>query len=300
MPTEVFRASMSYVTGSHNFKMGVNGRWATEQHAQSRLASNAWPIRLLFFGLNPATGAPYDIGDGLVGYVTQYATPKASLQESLDLGFYAQDQWTIDRLTLNLGVRYDRITGTVPAQVAPEGRWTARNADGSPLSTGGLNNVPNYQDITPRLGIAYDLSGDGRTAIKASLGKYVVPVGSAIAEAINPLENVRSFTNRLWFDFDRDMIPNCDLDNFGDQTGFLGGSTFGGECGPILNPQFGTATNTLSFDPNVLEGWGKRQYQWQTSVSIQARADGQLVGPGRVVPHAVRQLPGWRRPEHYA
>ena len=269
MPTEVFRASMSYVTGSHNFKVGVNGRWATEQHEQSRLASNAWPIRLLFFGLNPATGVPADLGGGLVGYVSQYATPKASLQESLDLGFYAQDQWTIDRLTLNLGVRYDRITGTVPAQVAPEGRWTARNADGSPLSTGRIDNVPNYQDITPRLGVSYDLRGDGRTAIKASLGKYVVPVGSAIAEAINPLENVRSFTNRLWFDFDRNLIPNCDLDNFSDQTGFLGGSTFGGECGPILHPQFGTPTNTLNFDPDVLTGWGKRQYQWQTSISIQ-------------------------------
>ena len=272
MPTEVFRASMSYVTGSHNFKVGVNGRWATEQHTQSRLASNAWPIRLLFFGLNPATGVPVpNLGGGLVGYVSQYATPKASLQESLDLGFYAQDQWTIDRLTLNLGVRYDRITGWVPAQTAPTGRWTARNADGTPLSTERIDNLPNFQDITPRLGVSYDLRGDGRTALKASLGKYVVPVGSAIAEAINPLENVRSFTNRLWFDLNRNLIPDCDLDNFGDQTGFLTrpGAPTGGECGPILHPQFGTATRTLSFDPDVLEGWGKRQYQWQTSVSIQ-------------------------------
>ena len=78
--------------------------------------------------------------------------------------------------------------------------------------------MPNYQDITPRLGVAYDLRGDGRTALKASLGKYVVPVGSAIAEAVNPLENVRSFTNRLWFDFNQNLIPNCNLDNFGDQT----------------------------------------------------------------------------------
>ena len=70
-------------------------------------------------GLNPATGAPVSAHPTLplLGFVSQYATPKASLQESLDLGFYAQDQWTIDRLTLNLGVRYDRITGTVPAQV---------------------------------------------------------------------------------------------------------------------------------------------------------------------------------------
>ena len=267
MPTQVFRGSMSYVSGSHNFKVGVNGRWATEQHAQSRLASNAWPIRLLFFGLNPATGRPVS-NNGVVGYISQYATPKASLQESFDLGFYAQDQWAIDRLTLNLGVRYDRINGWVPAQTAPEGRWTARNPDGTPLGTGRIDNLPNYQDITPRLGVAYDLRGDGRTAIKASLGKYVVPVGSAVAEAVNPLENVRAFTNRLWFDFNDDLIPSCDLDNFGDQTGFLGGSP-GGECGPILHPQFGTTQNTLSFEPGALEGWGKRQYQWQTSVSIQ-------------------------------
>ncbi len=265
MPTQVFRASMAYVSGSHNFKVGVNGRWAAEEHAQSRLASNAWPIRLLFFGLNPATGMPVPNpqAGNAIGFISQYATPKASFQESFDLGFYAQDQWTIDRLTLNLGVRYDHINGWVPAQTAPQGRWTARNPDGTPLSTDRIDGLPNYHDITPRLGVAYDLRGDGRTAIKASLGKYVVPVGSAIAEAVNPLENVRSFTNRIWIDFNEDLIPNCDLDNFGSQF------ATGGECGGILHPQFGTTESTLSFDPNVLSGWGTRQYQWQTSVSIQ-------------------------------
>ena len=266
-PTQVFRASMSYVSGSHNFKVGADGRWAAEEHAESRLASNAWPIRLDFFTRDTVTGA-LGGGPGGIFLVNQFATPRSSVQNSLDLGFYAQDQWTIDRLTLNLGVRYDHVNAYVPAQTAPAGRWGAKNPDGTPFSTERIDNVPNYNDITPRLGIAYDLTGDGRTALKATWGRYVMAVGTAIAQIVNPMEAIQISTNRAWFDFNQNLIPDCNLDNFGDQTGIFGGSP-GGECGPILNPEFGTPLIVNNYDPNLLEGWGKRQYNWQNSVSVQ-------------------------------
>ena len=223
-PTQVFRASMSYVTGSHNFKIGTDGRWAAEEHAEARLASNAWPIRLDFFTRDRMTGA-LGGGPGGIFLVHQFATPRASFQNSFELGFYAQDQWTIDRLTLNLGVRYDHLNAHVPAQTAPAGRWGARNADGTPFSTPRIDNVPNYHDITPRLGVAYDLTGDGRTALKATWGKYVTPIGTSIAQVVNPMEAIQISTPRVWLDFNQNLIPDCDLDNFGNQIGL------GGECG---------------------------------------------------------------------
>ena len=205
-PTQVFRGSMSYVSGSHNFKIGVDGRWANEEHAESRLASNAWPIRLDFFTRDALTGA-LGGGPGGIYLVQQLATPRSSFQESFEFGFYAQDQWTIDRLTLNLGVRYDHINGWVPEQVAPTGRWSFRNPDGTPFRVERIDNVPNYHDIVPRVGVAYDLSGDGRTAIKATLGKYVVAVGTAIAQDVNPLEG-QVQTGRPWLDVNGNFIPD--------------------------------------------------------------------------------------------
>ena len=261
-PTQVFRASMSYVSGSHNFKVGTDGRWAAEEHAEARLTSNAWPIRLDFFTRDTVTGA-LGGGPGGIFLVNQFATPRASFQNSFELGFYAQDQWTIDRLTLNLGVRYDHINAYVPAQTAPAGRWGARNPDGTPFSTERIDNVPNCNDITPRLGLAYDLSGDGRTALKATWGKYVTPIGTSIAQVVNPMEAIQISTPRVWLDFNQNLIPDCDLDNFGNQIGL------GGECGAIFNPQFGTPAIINTYDPNLLEGWGKRQHNWQNSVSIQ-------------------------------
>ena len=82
-PTQVFRASMSYVTGSHNFKVGTDGRWAAEEHAEARLASNAWPIRLDFFTRDRVTGA-LGGGPGGIFLVHQFATPRASFQNSFE------------------------------------------------------------------------------------------------------------------------------------------------------------------------------------------------------------------------
>ena len=260
-PTQVFRGSMSYVTGSHNFKIGVDGRWANEEHAESRLASNAWPIRLDFFTRDALTGA-LGGGPGGIYLVQQLATPRASFQESFEFGFYVQDQWTIDRLTLNLGLRYDHINGWVPEQTAPTGRWSFRNPDGTPFHVDRIDNVPNYHDIVPRVGVAYDLSGDGRTAIKATLGKYVVPIGTAIAQDVNPLEG-QVQTARAWLDFNGNFIPDCNLDNF------FGAFGSNGECGPIFNPSFGNPAAARTYDPSLVQGWGRRQHQWQNSVSIQ-------------------------------
>lgn len=260
-PTQVYRGSVSYVTGTHNFKVGFNTRNAQETHGVSYMNN---PLRYNFY-MQKSYGGAMDYPFS----VTQYGTPRTSRHTSNDLGIYAQDQWTLDRLTLNIGVRYDHVNAYYPDQSHP-GDTALRffGADATrfvpAFDVAGRENVPNYHDIVPRMGAAYDLSGDGRTAIKATWGKYVLPVGTSIAEETNPLNALQLETTRLWRDLawqggNGNMVPDCDFNNF----------AANGECGAVDNPQFGSTESTVRFDPNVLTGWGKRQYQWQASLSLQ-------------------------------
>ena len=255
-PTRVFRGSVSYVSGSHNFKAGVNGRHAAEHHALSEL--NNAPLRYEFLSI----GALGPLGDQVSYQVTQFTTPRTSNQSSFDLGLYAQDQWTIDRLTLNLGVRYDHVNAWVEDQQGLDTRFVPG------FFVDRIDNVPSYHDITPRIGASYDLFGDGRTALKATWGKYIMAIATSMAQNINPMEAIQADTGRFWNDLpfpfwglppgNGNFVPDCDFDNFGAN----------GECGAVHNPEFGTPQIVRSFDPNLLEGWGKRRYNWQNSVSV--------------------------------
>ena len=71
------------------------------------------------------------------------------------------------RLTVNAGVRFDYLNNKIEAQDAPGGRWIG------PRSFDEIENVPNWKDIGPRLGVAYDLFGNGKTALKATMSRYV-------------------------------------------------------------------------------------------------------------------------------
>ena len=81
------------------------------------------------------------------------------------MGIYVQDQWTVSRMTLNLGLRFDYYNGEVPAHETPAGPFVpARSFDT-------ISNLPGWSDLNPRVGMAYDLFGNGQTALKASIGR---------------------------------------------------------------------------------------------------------------------------------
>jgi hypothetical protein len=96
-------------------------------------------------------------------------------------------------LTLNLGARYDGENGSVPAQHLPAGPFVPAR------DFAAQKHIPNFKDLNPRLGAAYDLFGNGRTAIKASLSRNLAfdPPGG-IVQLNNPVNLMVISTTRTW------------------------------------------------------------------------------------------------------
>ena len=232
------RIAVSYVTGSHAAKGGF-----TFYHAGNlntfELSSNGVTLQLL---------------DGKPSQVTMYAVPQA-FEETMkaNVGVFGQDQWTVKRLTLNYGVRYDYQNMYVPVnQLDPGPLVPTRNTRFDPVY-----NVPNWKNVSPRLGGAYDLFGNSKTAVKASIGKYLEgPNINVFAGRANPARNTRTSTTRVWSDLNGDFLPQCDFVNLGAN----------GECAAVQNPDFGTSIpqTRLSDDARTIRG-----YNWELATSLQ-------------------------------
>src|SRR4029077_5676057 len=149
--------------------------------------------------------------------------------------------------------RYDHLNAYVPDQTRPAGQFV------SGLHVTRIDNGPKWNDIDPRLGVAYDLHGDGRTALKAAVGRYVTAKATALARALNPANAIVQSVTRTWNDGNGNFVPDCDLHN----------NSANGECGAVSDAGFGTVRVSQTFDPALLTGFGVREYDWQGSVGIQ-------------------------------
>jgi len=104
------------------------------------------------------------------------AWPLADLEHlKANLGVYAQDRWTIKTVTLNYGLRFDYHNAYVPALNAPAIPFVAAQ------SYAELDGVPAWKDIDPRVGVSWDLSGKGRSVVRANWGRYVSSESTATA-----------------------------------------------------------------------------------------------------------------------
>src|SRR5262245_40535638 len=119
-------------------------------------------------------------------------------------GIFVQDQWTVKRLALNAGLRFDYYDAAVPEQHVGAGPFVGAR-DFAPVS-----DVPNWQDLNPRLGASWDLFGDGRTALKVSLGRYSGPQALELAAANNPVISSVYKATRTWSDSNGNYVPDCD------------------------------------------------------------------------------------------
>ena len=246
-----YRASASYVTGTHSLKAGFQLMHAWRYQTQEPNNSVALALR---------NRQPFSL--------TEYATP-IQYRETLDhnTGVFAQDQWRVNRLTFNYGVRLDFLRASVDAQDIPAGPFTpARHYDA-------IENVPNWKDVDPRLGVAWDVFGDGRTAVKGSIGRYVVGDSYTIARAVNPVLSTVNNVTRTWaapagvtYTGTYNPYDDCDLFNPAANTKRPGEVL----CGPISNPAFGqVATRLTNYDPAIVEGWHVRPNNWTMQASIQ-------------------------------
>jgi hypothetical protein len=246
-----YRASASYVTGTHNIKVGMTlmhqWRYTTQEVNNS--------VSLQLRNLQPFQ-------------ITQFATP-IQFHETLNynMGLYGQDQWTIRRLTMNYGVRLDMLKAQVDAQDIAAGPFTpAHHFDA-------IKNVPNWKDIDPRLGVSYDLFGNGKTAIKGSIGRYVVGDSYTIARSVNPVQSSVNSVTRTWaapagvvYSGTFNPFDDCDLANPAANSKRPGAV----QCGAINNPAFGQLTaRTTNYDPDVVQGWHVRPNNWEGQISIQ-------------------------------
>ena len=225
------------------------------------------------------TNAYYRFRNGVPNRITQYATPANEKNRVNETGIYAQDQWTIDRLTLNLGVRLDLMVGRVPPQefsgTQDEGKWAGVEFGNDwlpPINFAEVSSTPDWKDISPRVGAAYDLFGSGRTAVKFALGRYVGKSSTNMTAANNPINTSINNANRSWNDANGDYVPDCDLGNF----------SANGECGAIDNSFFGQQNpNAITWNPELLSGWRKRDYNWDMSLELQQEIrDGLSVSTG--------------------
>jgi hypothetical protein len=132
----------------------------------------------------------------------------------------------------------------------------------------GTTDEIHWRDITPRVGAAYDLFGNGKTAIKVNVGKYLTALTASNSDLdLNPLIRTTLQTTRTWNDLifpvgdprRGNYVPDCDLR----ATGITG------ECGAMDDQNFGKEIFTKSFDPDLINGWGKRTYNWEMGVSLQ-------------------------------
>jgi len=237
----------SYVTGSHAFKAGVQ----FEQGFNSLGSQIAEKVG--FNGERIPGNISYDLQNGVPIRLWQYVSPFSEYNRIRDLGVFAQDQWTIERLTLNFGLRFDWFYGYVPAQSAPDSPFVpARSYEA-------VKDIPNWKDLNPRAGASYDLFGNSRTALKASIGRYVNKVGVTITRALNPFEASVNQVNRVWTDANNNFFPDCDLRQ----------TTLNGECGQVSDLAFGQLKQVTRYDDDVLHGFRKRESLWDFSVELQ-------------------------------
>ncbi|MGE3958554.1 MAG: carboxypeptidase regulatory-like domain-containing protein [Vicinamibacterales bacterium] len=213
---------VSYVTGSHAMKAGFNWTFGSYQ---------------IEYDINGDLVQLYR--NGVPDSVRVYNTPVRS-NEYLNgnLGMFVQDAWTMNRMTINMGLRMERFNAQISDQTANAGRFAPQR------SFSQQSGMPSWFDLAPRLGVSYDLFGNAQTAVKATFGRYMAGQTTSFPARYNPLQ-LQSDT-RTWRDLNGDNIAQNN------------------EIGPSNNAAFGQAVTTIRPDADI-----KREYDLEYTASIQ-------------------------------
>ena len=306
------RGSIAYVSGSHHAKFGYDGGYYNQKE------TNAVNNSLLTYNyVSPAASAvclpstdpainpcgnllaaqfptdPFNFTKRPIPSTVNYTDGATTFDETVRYdALYAQDQWTLKRLTVSGALRFDHALSSYgsscfgPNQFVPNAFCTT--------PTDGVN----YKDLTPRVGVAWDVQGNGKTAVKFSFGKYnnAAAIGAGFYSQANPARRVTNQLQRPWTDTNADRHVDCDLNNpnpngecgalqfgfnnvahFGKDPGTNGLTTV--QCGrtdPGISPLATAYCN--SYGQNVTSGWGERRGEWQTDLGVQREILPRLTG----------------------
>ena len=234
-------ANLSYVTGSHNIKAGINNSTGYER---TKVIRNGDTAALTYVNVNgvptsstvTVTNSPYERFENL----------------NANLGVFAQDKWTFPRLTLTYGARYDYFNASTPEETDSGGRFMTAAAQAARAKIAAVSCVPCWNDWAVRFGASYDLFGTGKTALKMSIGKFLGQQALGLATSVNPGGNQTDA--RAWTDLDRNgTIFDAN------------GNVQFNEIGASRNNNFGIpGIGTTQFDPNL-----PRPINWEETVSVQ-------------------------------
>src|SRR5687768_8664385 len=326
------RASFSYVTGTHSAKFGYDGGYFAQTRSNR---TNSLRLEYRYDTPDVACAATLSCGNTSLYYpndpnnlarrpvptrVKINTGPSTIDNRVAYSGFYAQDQWTLKRLTLSGAVRYDHATSDYPSTCIGSGgnRLVAGgNEPYVPVQVGGEfagqrswctphTEGVSYHDFTPRWAVAWDMFGNGKTAVKFNMGKYLSGASiSGIYADANPAARTLNTYWRSWTDVDGDRVVDCDLLNFNAQNS----ADICGAPGSVVTfPDASSITASRNYgrDPlsldaagtpiglqttqcgrreagipaavqaycdvygdSLLDGWNKRRSEWQYGIGIQ-------------------------------
>ena len=240
-----WRASASYVTGSHDLKVGYQGQY----------------IIVDWWDLIPDSQVSYRFNQGVPNQFTFRLPEWHRADRTSTAALYIQDRWTRGRLTLQGALRYDRASSFSPAEFNGTDLTSKFNA--APITFERTAGVDAFNDITPRFGAAWDVFGNGKTALKFNLGHYLdAATNDSEYTSNSPAVRIVRTAARNWEDTNNNKVIDCDIMNFAQN----------GECaaltGDALN--FGTVSGNLTqVNQATLRGWGVRQHDWQWGITVQ-------------------------------
>lgn len=216
---------VSYVTGSHNLKTGVQVR---SGNSQELFETRGDIVQI--------------VSNGVPNSVRLVNNASGHQESGVNTGIYIQDSWHLGRVTINPGLRYERFVMSIPKQSAAAGTWVPAREFAA------QNNIVNWNTLSPRFGVSWDMFGDGRTAMKAGLSRYDRLAGVTLVQPLNQ-KNI-AFQTCPWAD------TNGDLRAQNDEIAFP-------RCTGSLQPSLGLVDENL-----------KRPFQWEYNISVQRQLGG--------------------------
>ena len=257
-----YSAKLSWVTGSHNFAGGFQLNTGSVHRVDHRTGNLA-----MRFGTTTVNADATGFGPN---QVTLILPTESRTGVKADTGLWVTDKYTMKRATITAGLRFDWFIGKVGESSILTSAWSAAR------TFPGFSGKPNWKDLSPRLGFAYDLFGNAKTAVKFSASRYVDAQAVSFANGLNPINRLSNNISLTWTDNSRDFTifnpdgsvqdvdfnPNAPIDPATGQRQ--------NELAPVSgNSTFGQLVSTTRIDPEVQEGFGVRGYSWELAGGIQ-------------------------------